>query len=1072
MSMLKEYFTLYHKYIKEYGERTILLYQVGAFYEVYTKVNKETKEVTDENVLLYKQCASLNLAYKSEDTLLLGFRDYMLDTYLNKILNAEFTAVVYKQDKNEPNTTRSLLAIYSPGSYLKPEDNNGGSINSSSNNSMCIWIHNNGKMLIIGVSTFDVISGSSYIFEAVIEGELTTNKKMIRCHTSYDELERYISSHNPSEVVLVSNLSDEDLYSIENYINLQGRKIHRKKEGEEDRVINAEKQIYQKEVIEECFGSVISDSIMNDASTLQYSFGIQCYVLLLSFLSSHSPDLIKSIREPIFENNNSRMVLANHSLKQLNIVEDGNYTGKLSCVSTFLNNCVTSMGRRLFRYNILNPITDAEEIEDRYDMIDFMKEHYNMIEDDKMEKEMIFKKVRELIKNITDIDRFHRQIQLGKVVPSMFYMLSINLQEIKEVVKFLMTIDNSVDLQKYLEKYLACTIHSISQNKRLVDSEMYQLKNIYSICDTLNKNMEDTLVLNECKLLNTMEGEKNVFKEGVNIEIDNTVTFLKESWDNFYAIQNFYNMLLHTKEKKTKTSTRKSANSAPAEIPCYVKFHETDKGGIMLQCTKRRGKLLEEAINNFPNKNNTITITRSDGTIIKLPKEVTLTSASASSSSSTSNIGNVLLNQVCHDIVDRKGALKNLIIGEYSSYVNSYKTKQIRDNINLISAFIANIDVMQNGAYMSTKYGYQRPQIDNERINSSTKSYVSFEEIRHPLIEHLNGEELYVTNDVSLGVNKKERIKSDLILLYGTNAVGKTSIIRAIGISLIMAQSGLFVPCSKMVYLPYTKLFTRIIGNDNLFKGLSTFAVEMSELRVILSQTNSRSMVLGDELCSGTEHESAVSIFVSGIQELHEKNVSAIFATHIHEIVDYEEIIELKRLSMKHLTVRYDPSRDVLIYDRKLKEGSGDSMYGLEVCKSLNLPDQFLQRAFEIREKYDKNKITNMNKINVVLDATISKHNAKKIVSVCEICHKQKGTEVHHLIHQTEANSEGLVKEGKYHKNHPANLVTICEECHKNMHSAENNKKELKKRKVVTKSNKTKKGVIISNNTEVEVVPG
>ena len=113
-----------------------------------------------------------------------------------------------------------------------------------------------------------------------------------------------------------------------------------------------------------------------------------------------------------------------------------------------------------------------------------------------------------------------------------------------------------------------------------------------------------------------------------------------------------------------------------------------------------------------------------------------------------------------------------------------------------------------------------------------------------------------------------------------------------------------------------------------------------------------------------------------------------------------------------------------------------------------------------------------MNKINVVLDATISKHNAKKIVSVCEICHKQKGTEVHHLIHQTEANSEGLVKEGKYHKNHPANLVTICEECHKNMHSAENNKKELKKRKVVTKSNKTKKGVIISNNTEVEVVPG
>jgi len=1062
MSMLNEYFTLYHKYTQEYGDKTILLYHVGAFYEVYTKVNKETKEVTDENVLLYKQCANLNLAYKTDDTLLLGFRDYMLDTYLNKILNAKFTAVVYKQDKNEPNTTRSLLAVYSPGSYLKPEDDSGGSISSSSNNSMCIWIHNNGKMLIIGVSTFDVISGTSYIFEAVIEEELTTNKKMIRCHTSYDELERYISSHNPSEVVLVSNLSDDDLNSVESYINLQGRKIHRKKEGEDDRVENAEKQIYQKEVIEECFGSVISDSIMNDATTLQYSFGIQCYVLLLSFLSSHSPDIITSIREPIFENNNSRMVLANHSLKQLNIVEDGNYTGKLSCVSTFLNNCVTSMGRRLFKYNILNPITDAKEIVDRYDMIDFMKEPYK--DEDKMEKEMIYKMVREIIKNVMDIDRFHRQIQLGKVVPSMFYMLSQNLLEIKEVVSFLMNLDKSVNLQNYLDTYLACTIHSISQNKRLVDTEIYQLTNIYSICDSLYQFIDDTLILNDCKLLNSMDGEKNVFKEGVNKDIDSTVTILKESWDNFYAIQKFYNELLHTKEKKSKSSTRKSASSAPVEIPCYVKFHETEKGGIMLQCTKRRGKLLEEAINNFPKENNEINIRRSDGMTIKLPKEITLTSASASSSSSTYNIGNVLLNKVCHDIVDKKGDLKNLIICEYSRYLNSYKTKQVRDNINLVSAFVANIDVMQNGAYIASKYGYHRPQIDDAPVNEKTKSYVSFEEIRHPLIEHLNGEELYVTNDIGLGINKKERIMNDLILLYGTNAVGKTSIIRAIGISLIMAQSGLFVPCSKMVYLPYTKLFTRIIGNDNLFKGLSTFAVEMSELRVILSQTNSRSMVLGDELCSGTEHESALSIFVSGIQELHENNVSAIFATHLHEIVDYDEVTEMTRLSMKHLTVRYDPSRDILIYDRKLKEGSGDSMYGLEVCKSLNLPNKFLQRAFDIREKYDNKKVNNHNKINTVLDASVSKYNARKIVSVCEICNKQKGTEVHHLIHQVEANTEGLVKDGKYHKNHPANLVTICEDCHKKMHSPGTDKIDMKKQKIVTKTKRIKKAVVITSN--------
>ena len=124
---------------------------------------------------------------------------------------------------------------------------------------------------------------------------------------------------------------------------------------------------------------------------------------------------------------------------------------------------------------------------------------------------------------------------------------------------------------------------------------------------------------------------------------------------------------------------------------------------------------------------------------------------------------------------------------------------------------------------MITKFNYCKPQIiDNEN------SFVEFEKIRHCLIEQLNTQEIYVTNDLDLGLNQKG------ILLYGTNAVGKTSIIKAIGISIIMAQAGLFVPCSIFKYKPYNYIFTRILGNDNIFKGLSTFAVEMSELRIIL----------------------------------------------------------------------------------------------------------------------------------------------------------------------------------------------------------------------------------------------
>ena len=99
------------------------------------------------------------------------------------------------------------------------------------------------------------------------------------------------------------------------------------------------------------------------------------------------------------------------------------------------------------------------------------------------------------------------------------------------------------------------------------------------------------------------------------------------------------------------------------------------------------------------------------------------------------------------------------------------------------------------------------------------------------------------------------------MLIYGTNGVGKSSINKSIGIAIIMAQSGMFVPASSFTYYPYDAIFTRIIGNDNLFKNLSTFAVEMSECSSIINMSDENSLILGDEVCSGTENKSANSIF-------------------------------------------------------------------------------------------------------------------------------------------------------------------------------------------------------------------
>ena len=299
--------------------------------------------------------------------------------------------------------------------------------------------------------------------------------------------------------------------------------------------------------------------------------------------------------------------------------------------------------------------------------------------------------------------------------------------------------------------------------------------------------------------------------------------------------------------------------------------------------------------------------------------------------------------------------------------------------------------------------------------------------MRHCLIENIQQNEIYVTNNVCLG---KE---TNGILLYGTNAVGKTSFIRALGISVIMAQAGIYVPASEFIFKPYKHIFTRILGNDNLFKGLSTFAVEMLELKTILKMSSQDSLILGDELCSGTESISATSIFVAGIQSLYRRGSSFIFATHLHEITNYEEIYNLDKLSIKHMSVIYDREKDVLIYDRKLKDGPGNNMYGLEVCKSLNLPQDFLEEANSIRMKY------NPESRSILLNKG-SQYNSNKIIGsglLCEKCGVKLSTETHHLQHQKNANVNGIIK--YFHKNHNANLLNVCEDCHNLFH---NSKKE------------------------------
>jgi len=989
------YFNLYLKYKTEYGENVVLLLQVGAFFEIYGIKDTNTKiiDIEKSNIVEVTDLCGLSISEKKvflqdKQIVMAGFRDFSVDKYITTLTEKGYTVPVYVQVKNGQNITRELDTIYSPGTYFSCDIDKNTKI---SNNIMCIWIDVykpykktskgiiNKDILIYGLSVVNIYTGESYIFQ------YETIFNMIP--STFDELQRYISTYSPCEIIIVSSLDKQQLDMVIQFSDIHTNSIHYidTKDKKLKDIQTSTSQKYIKEIISKYFGEESYD--VCDFST--HIVATQSYVYLLNFIEKHSVNLLNKIALPIFNNTSDRVLLANHTLSQLNIIDnfynESKSYGKLSSVLSFLNNCCSPMGKRKIQFQITNPTFNEEWLTNEYNITDYLlNENYNYIET-----------IRKQLKQIKDLDKMIRQIVMKKIYPATIYNLYNGIQSIKELN--ILFQDNTI-----INNYL---IDEINHKKLLL------------VIEEINNFFDKYFMIDLCNSITSMTiFEENIINKGVCIELDNSIIDYETKKQQFEKIKYFLNNVMRENENNNKVD--------------FVRIHETEKSGFTLQITNKRSQLLTKHLHKMKDNENNICIDSNVQFSIDDLKYI-------KSSASNVDISIPILNDIIKGIMKLKSKINELIAETYLDILDKINDT-ILEKIEIVSKYAAKIDVLQNKVYVAKKYNYCKPTIDD----TVDKSYVNAQDIRHCLIEHLQQNEIYVTNDISLGEEKNH----NGILLYGTNAVGKTSLIRALGVSIIMAQSGFFVPCSEFIYKPYTAIFSRILSNDNLFKGLSTFAVEMSELRVILKMADANSLVLGDELCSGTETQSAISIFLAGLKTLHLKNSSFIFATHFHEIVDYEEIHELNKMKLQHMEVHYNQVTNALEYDRKLKDGSGPKSYGLEVCKSLYLEDDFIELAYHYRNKYYPE-----NQGMLLMNTT--QYNAQKIRGICEICKQNIGTEIHHLQHQQEANKDGFIE--TFHKNHKANLVSICEECHLKMHD-DNNKE------IVTKKKKTTKGYILT----------
>jgi DNA mismatch repair protein MutS len=1031
MSLIKEYLELTKKYSDEYGELTIVLMQNGAFFEVYGLKDKndniygckltDFSRICDLNIV-DKKVPGGDMTIDGDQVVNGGFKTHLIEKYIKKLQDNGYTIIVYEEEGEDPvkkTKIRNQTGIYSPGTYFYPEPDT----EQITNNICCLWIESkkgslksmSKNYIYVGVGLIDIFTGNTCINEY--------NDEYIKNPTTFDDLERFISIYNPSETIIVSNLQNNDINDIISFINLRSKSLHivnlldTKTNKNIIRANNCEKQTYQTELLSKFYK--IND--INSFMSMFYDnvYATQAFCFLLDFVYQHNPYLIQKISEPILENTSKKMILANHSLKQLNVIEDDNYRGKYSSVSKMLNECITPMGKRKFTNIFLNPVTDEDYLQREYDIIE------SLLSIDGADE---YKVIKVMLVQIKDISKIMRQIIIQKISPKLLYQLYSSICTAKVMYNFV--IGNEA-LTEYLENKLPDFVSLIDK------------------ADNIIKYLNEVLILEDCKDIdNISKIEKSFIKNGVDQELDNKIKVLMDSQDQLEACRSYFSSLISTYETNTKskkTTKKKKALSSSAieeedeeDVKEYVNIHETEKNHFSLLATERRCKILDEMIKNIK----CVSLKyRSSYSGIETTFNLSLELEYNKQSQSKKSITNGQIQLMCKNVGSIKVILIDTVSKVYQTIIK--KLQDYQDEVESICNFITYVDLVYSKAYIAAKYNYCKPEIV---VNESGKSFVRATDLRHCLIEKIQQTELYVANDINIGDGNQSNVL-DGVLLYGTNAVGKTSFIRALGISVIMAQAGLYVPASSYKFKPYKYIFTRILGNDNIFKGLSTFAVEMSELRTILRLADKNSMVLGDELCSGTESISAVSIFVAGVQKLAAVGCSFIFATHLHEIIGYDEITSLHNVGMKHMSVIFDKEKDCLIYNRKLQDGPGNNMYGLEVCKSLNLPQDFLDNAHNIRIKYHPES-------GSVLGQKGSHFNAKHITGgMCENCKINPAVDVHHLVFQNEADQNGTIKKKglTFKKNDKANLMNLCEKCHDEIHKT--NKKY--------KRTKTTKGTIL-----------
>ena len=937
------YFIYQKKYERIYGEKTIILMEVGSFFELYGIDNENEKQGNIKpvcnllNIILSRKNKTI-LENSRSNPLMAGFPNHSLKRFLEILIKHNYTVILIEQTNPPLNTKREVTQIISKSTYI---DN----VNQIQNNyAVSIYLIENkcfktGLPLIeYGCSAIDIGTGDVIFYENHI-----VNKNILLI---FEDIYRFIETCNAVEIIVHNECKSIDNRTIINHLDTTRKILFNLFPIQECKNIN-----YQNNFIKKIYKNI---GLLTPIEYIQCEMKpnlVLSFIFCCKFIYEHSQDILHKIKFPKFWNKNNHLVLTNNTLYQLDIISNTvqDYNGhKIKSLFDVINKTKTPMGFRILKYRLLNPIVDINILNQRYNLIS------EFIKLDKKQDTNFIGNIVSKLTGINDIEKLIRKCILKKIIPSEFYQIYSSFKIIKYIFEYISQFDIKI------------------QDDNL--NELISQLNLFI------ENIETSINLENCLKYDFKHIADNLFLESINSNLDELVKKINEIKLFFEKEIIFLKSFLPIKDKNNDT----------------IKLCKTEKGGYYLSCSKTRTNIILKGI-----KSNS--------------KEYDI-----KYTSSVAKFTSEKINKKSDELLDLYENLRIETIKFWNSFLYDLMIKYENIIIKSIEN-ISEIDFIQSLSKIAIENKYCCPIIEEKE-----ESFIEIEELRHPIIEKLDNDTLYIPNDIEFNNDKYGT------LLFSINGAGKSSLMKATGLNLILAQIGSFVACSKFKFYPFNKIFTRIQGNDNLFRGHSSFEIEMLELKSIIQDSDCNSLVLGDEICKGTEDISGLSIVASALHFFEQRKVKYIFATHLHKLTELDIVKKLEHCSIKHLEVEIN--NDKLIYKRKLNDGSGKSIYGLEVAKYILNDNEFMKISNKVRDKI-------LNKSEEILSNKKSSYNSKIILDKCEICNKTehelgKGNlDVHHITFQKDflKNNEHI----KFNKNDKGNLVVLCEEHHTKVHNGE-----------------------------------